>query len=124
MRGAPAPCQPSKVIKMKSHTLALAAAAGILCLPIAAAHASQTTVTRTVAHDDLDLRTTRGQRALQRRVIVAAHAACGDASSLDPKGRRIVARCRAEVLSKTAPRRDALIAAARTEAPALAARRR
>lgn len=98
--------------------LALTALAGALCVaPATAQNPSHDTQTRVVSYTDLDLRTDRGQSALDRRLRVAVTAACGSASSADPEGRREIQRCRIDTLERVAAQRDQVVAVALQSAP-------
>ena len=71
---------------------------------------------------DLDLSTTRGQQALDRRLNLAAKEVCGTASDADVAGKNEVRRCRVETLSGLAAERDQRIAAASSQPIQVAAR--
>lgn len=103
--------------------LALTALAGSAWLLPAPAAASDTiAIARPVPHADLDLGTAKGRRTLDQRIAIAVRTACGDASSADPEGARLVRQCRSEALARAASQRDTAIAAASTDRAALAAR--
>ena len=50
-------------------------------------------VTSTVQTADLDLSSSGGQRALDRRLALAAKDVCGTASNVDPAGQNDVRKC-------------------------------
>ena len=84
-----------------SALVSIAASAGALVLTIpTTAHAAMpgATVSATVQTRDLDLSSKAGQDQLQRRLRIAAAEVCGEASSVDPLGKREVRRCRAEAV--------------------------
>jgi len=103
--------------------LALTALAGTLCVaPAASAQIDGTPIARAVEHQDLDLGTAKGRNSLDRRIEIAISAACGDASSADPRGWKAVKRCRTDAAARVANQRDRVIAAAqRTGGTRLAA---
>ena len=71
---------------------------------------------------DLDLSTASGQRALDRRLSVAAKEVCGTASPADVAGQNEARRCFKNTLSSIASERDKRIAAASTQPIEIAAR--
>jgi UrcA family protein len=90
---------------------ALATAAAIKTAPALAAPSSNAvTVVRTA---DLDLSSPAGKRALERRLVNAAHQVCDTASSFDLKARNAERACR-----------DSVIATARAKAGTIVARNR
>lgn len=102
---------------MKKTLLIIAGSALVTSLAIKAAPAfAQTpmggeTATSVVRTADLDLSSPAGQRVLQQRLVVAAHAVCDDPSAVDLKAANDESKCRAQVL-----------AAARAQADVVAAR--
>ena len=58
---------------------------------------------------DLDLGSTKGQRALDHRITVAIGEACGAASVIDPVGQNAVRACRAETRAAVTADRDRLV---------------
>jgi UrcA family protein len=80
------------------------------------------TITSTVQTADLDLSSKAGQRALDRRLSIAAKEVCGTASDVDIAGKNDVRNCRAEVLASVATDRDQRIAAASDQPIEFAAR--
>lgn len=94
-------------------TLLLAALGGVLlAAPATAQTAAQPVRTQIVNYADLDLRSQAGQAALDRRLRAAAHAACGTASSANPKGQNEVRRCRAETLERASIQRARAVSVA------------
>ena len=65
------------------------------------------TIVRTA---DLNLRSAAGQRALDKRLVTAAHAVCNDASAVDLRAKNEEANCRAQVLSVARSRAQAIAA--------------
>lgn len=57
---------------------------------------------------DLNLSTAAGRRALDQRLVIAAHEVCGKASDLDLKGQNTVRQCRSDVLAKARTRSEQL----------------
>ena len=78
--------------------------------------------TSTVQTADLDLSTSKGQQALDRRLQRAANEVCGIASDADLEGKNEVRRCRADTLASVANERDQRIAAASSQPIEVAAR--
>ena len=64
-------------------------------------------VVRTI---DLDLRSSEGQRTLDRRLAKAAREVCGIASDVDVAGKNDVRKCRDETLAKAREQREAVLA--------------
>lgn len=64
-------------------------------------------VVRTI---DLDLRSSEGQRTLDRRLARAAREVCGAASDVDVAGKNDVRKCRDETLAKARDQREAVLA--------------
>lgn len=62
--------------------------------------ASAAPAAMSVATHDLDLTTTAGRTALDRRVRMAAAELCGEASASDPAGRRAVRACRRDAVAQ------------------------
>jgi UrcA family protein len=60
---------------------------------------------------DLDLRSSEGQRKLDRRLAGAAREVCGTASDVDLQGKNEVRKCRDETIAKAKSQRDSLLAA-------------
>ena len=75
---------------------------------------AETPASRTVAVSTagLDLSTTRGQRALELRIVHASSALCGTPSPADARGRIKVRECRAELQTSAAEQARVLIARA------------
>lgn len=65
-----------------------------------------------VATADLDLSSAEGQKILRARLQRAAADVCGEASSVDPAGRRWVKQCRADAFGKAWNRAQAGLAPA------------
>ena len=78
--------------------------------------------TSTVQTADLDLSTSKGQQALDRRLQRAANEVCGIASDVDLEGKNEVRRCRADTLASVANERDQRIAASSSQPIKVAAR--
>ena len=70
-----------------------------------------------IRYGDLDLSSSAGVRALDRRIFNAASAYCGTASSADPRGRDKVEECRADIRASVQSQRSDLIALARQSQP-------
>lgn len=101
---------------MKKTLLIIAGSALVTSLAIKAAPAfaepaGDDTATSVVRTADLDLSSERGRRALDRRLVVAAHAVCDDPSAVDLKAANAEWQCR-----------DQVLAAARSRAGVIAAR--
>ena len=94
-------------------TLGLTLAAATLASTPTAASAQEPVGARqlVVSYADLDLRTERGQRVLDRRLRAAVEIACGPVSSADPEGKNDVRTCRATSLADARAQRDIAIAA-------------
>ena len=73
---------------------------------------SPATVSSTVQIADLDLSSKAGQRALYRRLSLAAREVCGTASPADLAGQNETRRCFKNTLASLADERDQRIAAA------------
>lgn len=87
---------------------ALLTAALIKAVPALAEPAgAQVTVVKTA---DLDLGSGAGKRALDQRLITAAHQVCDTASSFDLKGRNSQADCRDNVLASARAKARTIIA--------------
>lgn len=71
--------------------------------------APTTSIVRTA---DLNLASKDGQRALDRRLSLAAKEVCGTASDADLVGQNDVSQCRKDVLAQVAGDRDQRIAVA------------
>ena len=86
---------------------ALATAALIKGVPALAQspEAANVTIVRTA---DLDLRSAMGQRALDQRLVTAAHAVCDDPSAVDLKANNREADCRAQVLAAARSRAQSI----------------
>ena len=65
-----------------------------------------------VSYADLDLRTDRDIRRLDRRIRTAVEEVCGPESSFDPAGKNRIHWCRIETLAVARAQRDNAIAAA------------
>ena len=59
---------------------------------------------------DLDLRSSEGQRRLDRRLAQAASEVCGAASDIDVAGKNDVRKCRDDTLAKARGQREAIFA--------------
>ncbi len=94
-------------------TAFLITAAAIKAAPAIAEPVAPAVNVSLVRTADLDLSTQRGQRALDARLVVAAHEVCGSASQADLEGQNDVRKCRADVLAKANGQREHLLAAAR-----------
>ena len=79
-------------------------------------------VTSTVQTADLDLSSSGGQRALDRRLALAAKEVCGTASNVDPAGQNDVRKCRKETLARVSSDSDQRIAIASSKPIEVAAR--
>jgi UrcA family protein len=88
---------------------ALATAAVIKAVPALAepAPGSNAAVVKTA---DLDLASPAGKRALEQRLVIAAHQVCDTASSFDLQGRNAERDCRDSVLAAARARARAIIA--------------
>ena len=71
-----------------------------------------TIATSTVQTADLDLSTSKGQRALDQRLNQAIKEVCGAASDANIEGKNDVRRCRVETLAQLASERDQRVARA------------
>jgi UrcA family protein len=65
---------------------------------------------------DLNLGTAKGQRELDRRLVIAAGEVCGAPIDVDPAGRNDIRLCRQSVLTEARAQSEALIAARATNA--------
>jgi len=70
------------------------------------------TATSIVQTADLDLSTSKGQRALDLRLARAVKEVCGTAADVDIAGKNDVRRCRVDTLANLSAERDQRIAAA------------
>ena len=101
---------------MKKTLLIIAGSALVTSLAIKAApafaetQASADTATSVVRTADLDLSSPSGQRALQQRLVVAAHAVCDDPSAVDLKASNAESQCREQVLAAARARAEAVAA--------------
>ena len=90
---------------MKKTLLIIAGSALVTSLAIKAAPAfaeppaSGDTATSVVRTADLDLSSELGRRALDRRLVVAAHAVCDDPSAVDLRAANAESQCREQVLA-------------------------
>ena len=96
--------------------------ATLLAFTATPALAEPVIATSTVQTADLDLSSSKGQRALDRRLQLAAKEVCGSASDADIAGKNEVRRCRVETLARVASERDQRIAAASSQPIEVAAR--
>lgn len=78
--------------------------------------------TTTVQTADLDLKTAKGQQALDHRLEQAVKEVCGKASDVDVAGKNGVRRCRSETLAGLSAERDLRIARASGDPIEVAAR--
>ena len=104
----------------------LSALAAALILPISAATVvdplAAASRSISVSTADLDLRTERGARLLDLRILHAASELCGTPSAADPRGVQNRRICKQAVIARSTPQRDRLIADARQgNGPMLAA---
>ena len=86
--------------------------ATLLAFTATPALAEPVVATSTVQTADLDLATSKGQRALDLRLERAVKDVCGIASDADVAGKNEVRRCRAETLAGLASERDQRVARA------------
>lgn len=91
---------------MKTMILAALVAA---TTPLVSPAAETLRASTVVATSDLDLSRAADRNRLDRRIVLAARAVCGDASSFDLAGRRKIGRCRETVRIQALPARDALL---------------
>jgi UrcA family protein len=98
-------------------SLVAAASALTLAVPAQAAMPGPIAIAA-VSTAGLDLATAQGQQVLKLRLQRAAADVCGEASSVDPAGRRWVKQCRADAFGKAWTRAQAQ----RTTAERLATR--
>ena len=96
--------------------------ATLLAFTAVPALAEPITVTSTVQTADLDLSSSKGQRALDSRLAQAVKEVCGTASDVDLAGKNEVRRCRADTLANLAGERDQRVARASGEPIEVAAR--
>ena len=96
--------------------------ATLLAFTATPALAEPVIATSTVQTADLDLSTSKGQRALDLRLIQAVKDVCGEASDVDIAGKNEVRRCRIETLAKATSERDQRVARASGEPIEVAAR--
>jgi UrcA family protein len=88
---------------------ALITAAVIKGGPAAAEPGSNPDVSVSVVRTaDLDLSTASGKRALDQRLVQAAHEVCGTASDADLAGKNAVRACRSSVLAEARSKGDQL----------------
>ena len=86
--------------------------ATLLAFTATPALAEPVIATSTVQIADLDLATSKGQRALDLRLERAVKDVCGTASDADIAGKNEVRRCRADTLAALASERDQRVARA------------
>ncbi|MCW3797860.1 UrcA family protein [Sphingomonas sp. BN140010] len=94
-------------------TVSLAGAAAALAIALPApAHAAMPGAVEiaAVSTADIDLASPHGQAMLKSRLQRAAAEVCGEASSVDPAGRRWIKNCRAETFGKAWNRAQARLA--------------
>lgn len=96
--------------------------ATLLAFTATPALAEPVVATSTVQTADLDLSSSKGQRALDRRLQSAVKEVCGTASDVDIAGQNDVRRCRVETLASLASERDQRIARASGDPIEVAAR--
>lgn len=96
--------------------LILAALAAVSVGQPAAAQSAPANQTAVVQHKDLNLRTERGTKTLDRRIWRAVVTVCGTASDADLKGKNDVRQCRRDMRLLAAAQADLAIASA-TRAP-------
>ena len=96
--------------------------ATLLAFTATPALAEPVIATSTVQTADLDLSTSKGQRALDLRLNQAVKDVCGEASNVDIAGKNEVRRCRVETLAKASSERDQRVARASGEPIEVAAR--
>lgn len=97
-----------------NRTFALAAMAALSCAAATAQGADQP-VNRPVNREvitvaDLDLHSPADIRTLDRRILTAVRAACGEASDADVAGSNAMRRCQRQLLTELAVQRARLIA--------------
>lgn len=96
---------------MKKLLILAALAAASFGQP-ALAQTAPTNPTVVVQHGDLDLKTERGARTLDRRIWRAAVEVCGTASDFDIAGKNDIRECRRETRLLATAQADAVIASA------------
>ena len=74
--------------------------AAIKAVPASAEPVSSDVNISVVSTGDLDLSTSAGKRALDRRLVIATREVCGTASDVDLGGKNEVRACRADALAK------------------------
>ncbi|MDO7841321.1 UrcA family protein [Sphingomonas immobilis] len=96
----------------------------LLLLPVAAQAQTYPDVRPDVrvATHDLDLRSAKGVKILDRRLSYAITTMCGDDTTVDFSQRRAIRRCHANKRAEVAQQRDAVIAAATRGTSVAAAR--
>ncbi|MGH6651249.1 MAG: UrcA family protein [Sphingopyxis sp.] len=94
---------------MKKLLILAALAAASFGQP-ALAQTASANPTVVVQHGDLDLKTERGARTLDRRIWRAAVEVCGTASDFDIAGKNDIRECRRETRLLAAAQADAMIA--------------
>ncbi|ABF52426.1 UrcA family protein [Sphingopyxis alaskensis] len=92
--------------------LILATAAAALVGQPASAEPAPTSPSVAVAHDDLDLSTDAGVKALDRRIWRAVVAVCGEAPGYDLAGKNDVRQCRRDTRALASAQADVVIAGA------------
>lgn len=92
--------------------LILAALAAAPLSQPALAQTASSERTAVVQHRDLDLRTDRGTKTLDRRIWRAVVEVCGTASDFDIAGRNSVRACRRDTRALASVQADAVIASA------------
>ena len=91
---------------------ALITAAAIKGAPALAEPYTPDTNVSVVRTADLNLTDPADQRALELRLVQAAHEVCGTASDADLRGKNAVRACRDDVLARAHEQRDAILASA------------
>lgn len=95
---------------IKSLSIALAAAAGLLIASPALAEPAEQLNVATVHTADIDLSTDAGRRALDQRLTTAAHELCDTASAVDLKALNAERDCRAAVVAAARAKASSIIA--------------
>jgi UrcA family protein len=105
---------------ISTFALALIASATLIT-PTVASAAEPETVSSIVRTADLDLSSEAGQRALDRRIVVAAHEVCGSPSPVDLMGVSAVRDCRERTIAAAAEQRQRILSAAKAGTPIILA---
>lgn len=103
-----------KTIITIAAPLLLAGAAALNATPALAQGSARAAIVQTA---DLDLSSSQGRAALERRLVQAARQVCGTPSPADLRGPALAEACRADVLAQAIARRESLYAAAAAGRP-------